>query len=104
MRQPQGHWGDGRASWPAGGSDPCIPLNLGEEKGVSDKELGTLVSTAFPSGHLALTWIQDPEDFKSRLPVPGRPLSFSSWGSLAILRGGLQESQIRGSSSAQGSV
>lgn len=65
-------------SWPTGSSNLCIPLNPKEEEGVSDKGSGTLVSTAFPSGHLALTWIQDLEDFKSRLPVPGRLRSFSS--------------------------
>lgn len=35
------------------------------------------MSTAFPSDHLALTWTQDPEDFKSRLPVPEGPCAFS---------------------------
>lgn len=44
---------------------------------MSDKGSGTLVSTDFPSDPLALTWTQDPEDFKARLPVPGRPCSFS---------------------------
>lgn len=43
------------------------------------QRMGTPGSTAFPSGHLALTPFQDLKDFKSRLPVPGRPHSFSPW-------------------------
>lgn len=41
------------------------------------QRMGALVSTAFPSGHLALTPFHDLKDFKSRRPVPGRPHSFS---------------------------
>lgn len=75
MRQPQGNWEvDEMVNQsyrpPVDHSDP------GRKSGSQTKD-DTLVSTAFPSGHLTLTPFQDLKDFKSRLPVSARPHSFS---------------------------